>query len=40
MGSDRYSFQQDERFFTMLGNIISEKVFLASFHTIQKEEDS
>ena len=35
--SDRYSIQKDTRFFTMLGNMISEKVFLASFHTVQKE---
>ena len=37
MDSDRYSIKKDARFFTMLGNMISEKVFLASFHTIQKE---
>jgi len=37
MEPDRYSLQKDARFFAMVGNIISEKVLLASFHMAQKE---
>ena len=30
--SERYSLEKDARYFTLIGNIISEKVFLSSFH--------